>query len=54
MKKRNPVAKNAGKFNRSSVQEDRKKASKRGYQKYKSPHGENHEGFFFVYIFHCF
>lgn len=53
MKKRNPVAKNAGKFNRSSVQEDRKKASKRGYQKYKSPHGENHEGFF-VYIFHCF
>jgi len=48
VKKRNPVAKHAGRFNRYHVQEDRKKSSKRGYRKYKNPHGENHEGFFLL------
>ena len=34
-KNRNPVAKYARQFNKSSVQADRKKASKAGYQKHK-------------------
>ena len=33
--KRNPVAKFARKFNRATVQRDRKKAARRGYVKHK-------------------
>lgn len=33
--KTNPVAKYSRRFNRATVQRDRKKAEKRGYQKHK-------------------
>lgn len=33
----NPVAKFAGKFNKSTVQVNRKKQAKRGYQKHQKP-----------------
>ena len=35
MKKRNPVAKHARKFNRAAVMTDRKQSAKAGYQKHK-------------------
>lgn len=35
--RRNPVAKHAAQYNKATVQVDRKRREKNGYQKYKKP-----------------
>ena len=39
---RNPVAKHSRRFNKASLQRDRKKDAKRGYQKHRPPSSPGH------------